>query len=691
MNDTNQDLDVQILSLFNDKSYEQIMALYTGVIKNEQSDMIMLMDDHICNFLDNQYSNDDDFKGMAKYLIKIIGGNKFKKFTEAIDRIATLCATKLKRNLLDVMIMSLHQTKNEDIYNCLKNIWSYQGFRLLAIKYETKILRKILSSPLFIYYTNNVLTVTQQADILSIFLDDTITSNYVIKTLFKILKFLEIFYKRMDMIGSLTSNITINYRLMNLMLTLWKSRINNVPNDYQEITDYKIAHTKSQWRKLAVCAFYSIRIYYLSLFQINKYIKERKNTMFIALFDGFTDIRQLEKIGNEIKIILNDQTITNDIFDTYILMFSKFNIFYSNEIVQDYINMVTNVYVYNENEKIDDNYLQYISNVIEGFDGKLNNPHIRYNAMQLLISLIDEYGFAKFENLLKSFSIYLKEVKFFDWTDPIDASLHYRRIVDFITMLADIDKYQSDILTVDLCYRLLNIASDIIKIHDEILEKIKTIHQQYAFNQTVSLFRKEAYELLDSVKASLCAFKLFSIGRPELISLDVAMKFVMMGTILLECYSNGAHPIYTVCQITDTPIAIMYIILESMLILLQNGLIGSDKINFDLLKRVVKTIKFPHTNELLSYETNSNTIEYPEEFVDQLFMTPIENPIMIPNTNGVFEKVSMVMLLRSNPSNPFTREPLTPETLEEYNNKPEIKQQLTDFMERLNNWKEKNI
>lgn len=49
------------------------------------------------------------------------------------------------------------------------------------------------------------------------------------------------------------------------------------------------------------------------------------------------------------------------------------------------------------------------------------------------------------------------------------------------------------------------------------------------------------------------------------------------------------------------------------------------------------------------------------------------------------------MILRSNPSNPFTREPLTPDTLEEYNNKPEIKQQLTDFMKRLNNWKEKNI
>jgi len=84
-------------------------------------------------------------------------------------------------------------------------------------------------------------------------------------------------------------------------------------------------------------------------------------------------------------------------------------------------------------------------------------------------------------------------------------------------------------------------------------------------------------------------------------------------------------------------------------------------------------------------------IDYPDEFIDPIVCSVIENPILLPNMkNDIFlDKSTIMRYLFSKKENPFTKETLTIEQLEEYNNTPEIKEKLADFLRRKRNFANK--
>lgn len=155
--------------------------------------------------------------------------------------------------------------------------------------------------------------------------------------------------------------------------------------------------------------------------------------------------------------------------------------------------------------------------------------------------------------------------------------------------------------------------------------------------------------------------------------------------------------------------------LEGIILLICKGSICFNNENNDLIKNIKKDSRFDvdnykflldDDNEMLSniikqLETNNASAEIeitdgaddtnnnlPDKFLDPLTFNVIKDPMLLPRNindkDDIFiDKHTIYTHLFSKEENPFTREKLTIEQLEEYNNKPEIMEKINNFREEL--------
>jgi len=86
-------------------------------------------------------------------------------------------------------------------------------------------------------------------------------------------------------------------------------------------------------------------------------------------------------------------------------------------------------------------------------------------------------------------------------------------------------------------------------------------------------------------------------------------------------------------------------------------------------------------------EDDEDDVDIPEEFIDKLTCVLIENPIMIPNVDLVFDKSSILSQLYTNEINPYTREKLSIEDLEKFNKEEDIIKKIAEFNEKITLYK----
>ena len=103
-------------------------------------------------------------------------------------------------------------------------------------------------------------------------------------------------------------------------------------------------------------------------------------------------------------------------------------------------------------------------------------------------------------------------------------------------------------------------------------------------------------------------------------------------------------------------------------------------------KEKIKTLEYSYLNFLNDKinETldHNKDIEIPDDLCDPIMDTLIENPVMLPN-NIIIDYGTISRHLLTNESNPFNREPLTLEILDEYNKKDLIKNQIDLFKAKV--------
>ena len=101
----------------------------------------------------------------------------------------------------------------------------------------------------------------------------------------------------------------------------------------------------------------------------------------------------------------------------------------------------------------------------------------------------------------------------------------------------------------------------------------------------------------------------------------------------------------------------------------------------DISQKVEKKIKELESNIEL-YDT-----ELPDKFNDPIMSISIKIPIEIPSVHQIVDKYTIYNHLFFNETNPFTNEKLTILDLENYNNKPEVKERMEKFINDFNEWK----
>ena len=103
-------------------------------------------------------------------------------------------------------------------------------------------------------------------------------------------------------------------------------------------------------------------------------------------------------------------------------------------------------------------------------------------------------------------------------------------------------------------------------------------------------------------------------------------------------------------------------------------------------KEKIKTLEYSYLNflndKINEKIDNNKDIEIPDDLCDPIMDTLIENPVMLPN-NIIIDYGTISRHLLTNESNPFNRQPLTLEILDEYNKKDSIKNEIELFKAKV--------
>ena len=96
--------------------------------------------------------------------------------------------------------------------------------------------------------------------------------------------------------------------------------------------------------------------------------------------------------------------------------------------------------------------------------------------------------------------------------------------------------------------------------------------------------------------------------------------------------------------------------------------------------------------EKLNFQINDENFNkpIPDIYLDPLLLTPIKDPIELPNTKNIIDKSTILNHLVFSKSNPFDGLPLTEDDLYEYNNKIEVIERINIFKFKFNQWKNNN-
>jgi len=108
-----------------------------------------------------------------------------------------------------------------------------------------------------------------------------------------------------------------------------------------------------------------------------------------------------------------------------------------------------------------------------------------------------------------------------------------------------------------------------------------------------------------------------------------------------------------------------------------------DNIDYDI--SVLTKIK----SRVEAEEDDDISEEIPEDFMDPIMMTLMEDPVELPSSNIILDKNTILQQLLHCEQDPYSRVPLTKELLEEHNMKEDVKSKIDELKLKINKWVKK--
>ena len=599
----------------------------------------------------------------------------------------------------------------------------YDNINLLCNVFN-KLLNSDIQLPIYTWLINNV--TNNKPKITSINTNKQLFSNNTLINLFYILK-KELFilsktndfytsinisyYKLESVIADDISIETINTNKNSIIffLTYWyfvlgpKYIINNYEVYKKEINyiDQKIYEiTNSNWWN----EHCDLRIQYISKLKKKRY--------------------DYKKINNEYSKFIDNKEIMNSYVDVCNIiaktMLQNDTLFNCNEIL---ISLLDSLIILKNNYDIKNN-IDLIIKILDSDKQLL----IKYKCIELLVNYIPTYGiqyleYSEFQEnimylLITTFnkSESLQNDQFYDKYEPrYHISFFLRFLTNHIPYkdtFINLLNAQNDISENFISY-ILNDISDLFYEIVYHFEKIDNLYNN--INNGINIENEDDYTKVSKLLETFTTFLNEDIIMLEYIFNQIDINIIsktlinkieqIMLHLLRKIIINNTN--YSTIIITNKINLDLYTITTKILYIIINLYKSTDFKNclheqeqcfskniFTLIKKEhftdnIKSWNIYYNLVYLEYNLNESKViekEIPDKYLDPLLNTLITCPVILPESQIMIDLKTIKKHLETHNDDPFNRTPLTIDTLLEYNNKDDIKEKLTEFINEVKNY-----
>lgn len=500
--------------------------------------------------------------------------------------------------------------------------------------------------------------------------------------------------KKSNVTHKLKQLFLLDYANNKMLFNIYQYK--NLTNDnYIEILDFIVLIGKIDIIIELLNTFFIDKIKYTKIFTLlTSLISYHKNINDEYIYVIFT--KSLIKFINnilplfELTEIINNMLIENYnesnvklglIIDFYINVIDKFNIYFNITAVNNSVEIL-NIIIKN---KINVNNKEILINKLKEL---LTHNYLNiHEKIDLFINLIKMLLRESNENLLDNFIIYIyyifDNINFLEWMNIDEKIIIFELISKILLKLKNCNKLNCDYID-NILYYILYYENECFNLLTKILE---TTIDFSIYN----IMKSSTYNLLTIINIFIDIEDYYFDNIKDKYISDLFYKNNLNTTVIINHLINDKNFLNIIKFNSD--ILLKNIIISKLILIYKYShldifpYIGIDYDNYEkyIDDNNIKLFNDINTKLLLlknKYEDMNKRLETINPLhIDNIFNIKIIDPVLLPNCNDLFEKMSMMLLLRETKKHPYTREKITIDELIEYNNKDDIKNKIKIFFE----------
>lgn len=697
-NDYNDYDDYEIISSINNDGFnffdtvhksEKIVTYFLTYLDGD------LFGDVTNNFIDYIYNNDTDIWNIY---IELINKDKKHKIIEYINnfiKIITLYDTNKQLIIYDKLlkgktILYINQIDLGNIFENLLNDHKLDVNKTTC--FINRIIKNVRVKNKFIKYVANVYN-----KLIPEFMSDFYEVNIISINLFKIL----INIWKNEYTENKITTIQFQYIKSKKCPIKWYSKVND--------TNKYTLYTVITFLIIAMIRVVLIPIY-KKVKKLPTIIEETNNAL------DTQDIYILSLLGGLKETMTNKLIRYMTEYETYINFVESYEIkFTTKEFCNNFVQIINNTF--NEDITLDDIvsvlYDYFLENItglekhIIEFAFKIinskkycKNIDVRFNYINLCKNTLHISQNSDFINAL--INIYND----FDTQGPHSKIYYNKKTQLYDTIISTSDKILDTLCITDY-YKFHKFITYLIKDINDLNEIITELDSNITiFNMTnvklVIDISSYIYNITQFILRLLKVENIRNIFLKEDIIIRLSFSINIYFGLIFKKIGFDQHIPNIIKKTTSNMLLICSIISDKTQKLINEikSCDSYDLNNYILVSNYIKPtdIVLNFLNKLkydIQYD-EKEVLDIPDEFLDPITYKLIEEPILLPSMKTVsddlfLDRVTINLQLTSKEENPFTREPLTIQQVDEYNNKPEILEKLNKFKYKLENWKKENI
>ena len=287
---------------------------------------------------------------------------------------------------------------------------------------------------------------------------------------------------------------------------------------------------------------------------------------------------------------------------------------------------------------------------------------------------------------------FASEVDFFKVDSFLVAVKNQKILTEKLVMLLDYSDKISETSREILSGTLYNLLGKALYVYEQLMDACKDIT-----NREVNNFRVIAMEFFDVIRFTLTFYSdIYDKQIIDTLYPEVENKYVALLDTLLKASTDYTHVLFTKLKSPDIASDLSNITYNSIYKYIKK----SPQYLYDIKNIVLKNLDFSKLTkdqkysikEYFNSQKTNDDIDYPTEFTDPIMCRVITDPIKLPGVHDLFfDRSSILSHIHENHENPYTREKLTMEMLNDYNKDPKVVDEINDFIKRKSEWEKKNL